>query len=76
MIDPRVWYEKERALMTAELKKEKMAMEEELQKKYQLHFQHYQIQLESQKLQRLEDLQLKKEIRMREEMEYHAKVGK
>lgn len=74
--DLRAWYAQQLAIVEAELMRERAAMQQKMQADYELQLRNVHFQLEEMKLKRLEELQLKREIRLRDEMEYRAKVGK
>lgn len=76
MVDPRAWYAKQRAIITAEMHKEYREMQEKLLERFKLQMERVHLELEREKVKGMEAIQLKKEIRMKEEMEYRAKVGK
>lgn len=74
--DGRAWYDQQKRIITAELEKERLALSEKLTTHYDLQRQQYLLQLEAVKLHKLEEMQLKREVRLRNEMDYRAKVGK
>ena len=76
MMNPQVWVEQQRAIIKMEYKKERLKMENEIIEEMTRRTQHQELEAERYKLHHLEEFQRKKEIRMREEMEYHSKVGK
>ena len=74
--DARAWYDQQKRVITAELQKERLALREKLASRYDLQRQQSILQAEELKLHKLEEMQLKREVRLRTEMDYRAKVGK
>lgn len=75
-VHPQEWYERQRAIIKAELKKEIDELRKSMRTHYQLKQQQAMIEDERMRVNGLEEIQRRKEIRLREEMEYNAKVGK
>jgi hypothetical protein len=72
----RAQHERERAIVKAELKKEREEMIKKLETEIYIQQKEIQLHYYEMRLEKMEKLQLQKEIRMREMMEYHTKVGK
>lgn len=75
-VDLRTRYAQQKAIVEAELVKEREAIIQKLHTDYETQLRHIYFQLEEMKLKRMEEMQLKREIRLRDEMDYRAKVGK
>lgn len=75
-VHPQEWFERQRAIIKAELKKEIDELRKSILTHYQLQKQQVLIEEERMRVNGLEEIQRRKEIRLREEMEYNAKVGK